>query len=668
MSEDRRREVPSSTGNKDHHDDDKFLKVTPNLFTPERLHLFDSLDLYASLIKCSKNIEQGERLHNISWRIINKSLLKDRNINKSKKREGVKNLYYVLNPMANKQPLAQQQQLEQQRQQHQLQHQHQQQQQQDNTPDQQLQQRLPVKHQQPQSDTHQEQLEHRPTKVQEQQYGQQQQHAPQPVRQVPAKQPLLRQQHQKMQSHTNLAMVQPTRTGSGGGGSKVQGPSLKLKLTEASHSESSNTSLFTGAKQNKSTSALPTHGNNNHQGQHNHINHHHNPHLNHLHKKEDPQTIVKGFDPNTVIRAHKAKDTANDAKQQKKNTFYIGASPSPEPGTANSSHKTLLSRQESLFGNAKMIDSNGGLSTSNKSNLFFSSEDEDDEDDTDWDDDSLYDEEEDEHFDDEEEDTYYRRQWDKLLFTKNQGHQSASASTSGNATPTSNSSHDPIKRSLLSGLFLNEQLNSYNNGTQTHNNSNDKLETKRESPLSLQPVSSSQSALSVSAPKATPKKKNIQRATLETSNVTAVGSVTPPQRSISNSGGLPIGFQRSATNSNRGSFSSIASESTRERYIGESNAPPAAQTILPTALSTHMFLPNNIHQQRMAAIAASGSLTMVSPRADAQPSVIHEFKKKQARRESMDIPSKNKNKTSLKTRVEISEEEKFSRVYTRRNL
>ncbi|PAK98122.1 hypothetical protein B8W96_12345, partial [Lentilactobacillus parakefiri] len=64
------------------------MKVTPTLFTQDKLPLFDSLDLYTSLIKCSKFMEQGERLHNLSWRIINKSLLKDQNINKSKKRDG----------------------------------------------------------------------------------------------------------------------------------------------------------------------------------------------------------------------------------------------------------------------------------------------------------------------------------------------------------------------------------------------------------------------------------------------------------------------------------------------------------------------------------------------------------------------------------------------------
>lgn len=47
----------------------------------------------------------------------------------------------------------------------------------------------------------------------------------------------------------------------------------------------------------------------------------------------------------------------------------------------------------------------------------------------------------------------------------------------------------------------------------------------------------------------------------------------------------------------KNSFSSIASDRTRTRFKHESNAPPTASTLLPTALSTHMFLPN-AHQRR----------------------------------------------------------------------
>ncbi|KAH3901330.1 Mks1p SCDLUD_002821 [Saccharomycodes ludwigii] len=76
----------------------KYLKLSPMLFTPGKLSSFDSLDLYTTLIKSGQNLEQGERLSNMSWRILNKALLKRGNINVSKKRDGVRNLYNVINP------------------------------------------------------------------------------------------------------------------------------------------------------------------------------------------------------------------------------------------------------------------------------------------------------------------------------------------------------------------------------------------------------------------------------------------------------------------------------------------------------------------------------------------------------------------------------------------
>lgn len=61
----------------------------------------------------------------------------------------------------------------------------------------------------------------------------------------------------------------------------------------------------------------------------------------------------------------------------------------------------------------------------------------------------------------------------------------------------------------------------------------------------------------------------------------------------------------------KNSFSSIASDRTRLKFKHESNAPPTASTILPTALSTHMFLPN-AHQKaksKLAAVIESSSNT-----------------------------------------------------------
>lgn len=438
-----KKDVPSGNEN---GKENMFLKVSPNLFTPERLHLFDSLDLYTSLIKCSKSTEQGERLHNLSWRIMNKALLKDHNINKSKKREGVKNLYYVLNPITNKQPLQQQQ----------------------------------------------------------QQHLQQQQ---------------LKDQSDKRSSSANStpSLRSPTAVKKQIGTVSRMEPLSKVHTTnvasnDISHSSSNNSgSLFSGAKQHKSTSALTHIGRTQ--------SHHHQPYKN---KKEDPQTIVKGFDPNTIITAPKTKNVSTSLRKSKnnfddKNTFYIEATPSPEPDKANSSNtsmrKALPSRQESLFGKPKNTDNNVALSSSRNSNLFFSSEEEDEEDDSDFDDDSLYEEDDDFNYgDDDEEDQYYRKQWDKLLFAKN-----AAANSSGNVTPNSASSHDQIKRSLLSGLFLNEQVNGNNKSRTT-------------SPLAQSPLATtSSSVVSPYVPISThsntgSRKMNQKRATLETSNITAVGS------------------------------------------------------------------------------------------------------------------------------------------------
>lgn len=579
MSEYNTKEVPSRPTNSNSNpngrdiDDNKFLKVTPNLFTAERLHLFDSLDLYASLIKSSKSIEHGERLHNLSWRIINKALLKDKNLNKSKKKDAVKNMYYVLNPL--------------------------------------------VKNQLPK----------------------------QPISVNAA--PPLRSGGSRQQSGEAATRMKPLE--------KANKP-IVAPIAEKSSSHTPK------AKQHKSTSAL-YHANRTSQ--------------NHKNKKEDPQTIVKGFDPNTIITANKnssthflrtTKSNVEDLKQKEKNTFYIGASPSPEPNaiatatSTNNSHKILPSRQESLFGKPKAVESHPAVSSNNHSNVFFSSEDEDD---SDSDADSLYDEDEDDDEDkygdddDEEEDQYYRNQWDKLL-SKNQSHQVSTANSSGNNTPTSTASHDQIKRSLLSGLFLNEQMNCNN-------------KSKTTSPVVQSPNESTASSVSTSltVPASIPASNTVshthsrninsnQRATLGTSTVTAVGSVTPPQRNMGAFSGV---LTNQTSISSRGSFSSIVSESTRERFNRESNAPPAAQTILPTALSTHMFLPNNIHQQRMAAAAAADIGTEA-----AIHSPINELRKKPSRRESMDIPIRNRKNTFLKTRMEISEEEKMVRAYPRRNL
>lgn len=386
------------------YEGDRFLKVTPNLFTQERLHLFDSLQLYTSLMKCSKSVEQGERLHNLSWRIVNKALLKDGNVNRSKKRDGVKNLYYVV---------------------------------------------------------------------------------------APGKSNSL----SGTQSTPAQAAVEP-----------VKCPQRQL----------------------------------------------------------EPQL-----------------QTDASAAPRK---------PANAPG--------------SLFGK--------------RDQEFYSSED----DGSDWDglSESESSDEEGNYDDEEEEDSYYRNQWDKILEKQPQ-------------------QQEPLKRSLLSGLLLNEQGR-----------------TNKSKTVTPQPAPVPHSAATATS----------------TSNVTAVGSVTSPQGSLTTS--MPPALYRQGSRTSRSSFSSIVSESTRERYLHESNAPPAAQTILPRALSTHMFLPNNVHQQRLAAAMGSSSdnnsttNTAVAAKIGKSPSQSpppsFAFRPGE-RRTSMDIPGRKNG--LLKTRMEISEEERMSRV-TRRNL
>lgn len=486
--------IPNNNNN---NDNDKFLKITPNLFTPERLDLFDSLDLYITLIKNNKSIENGERLKNLSWRIINKSLI---NINRSKKREGVKNIYYILNP----------------------------------------------------------------------------------------------------QSQSQQQLLRPS------------------KNIQTNQKQNSTTSLFPKSKFKSTTTLSPN------------VIQRYQSHTNIIKKKEDPENVVKGFDTNTIITRKISNSTIlNRSSSHSKlngNTFYIEKTPTPDNSGNNSDNNLsnkIISRTESLFANNNNNNSN---LRNTQSSLFLSSEDEesdwntlsdDDEDDDDDDDDELY--------DDEEEERYYRKQWDKLLFAKNlppqQKSNGSSLSSSNNSFATQSSSHE-VKKSLLSGLFLNTQGNT--STTTTNNN------TPLSSSHILQPHPIS--SVSSTAISATP----IPLPTLETQPINAIGSVPQNNNTLKTKSGF--------TRSSRESFSSIVPESIRQRFFTESNAPPSAQTILPTALSTHMFLPNNIHQQR---IAAAEGLSMT----------------KMKRRESIDIPSKNRNITHIKTRMEISEEEKLSKDF-----
>lgn len=367
--------------------------------------------------------------------------------------------------------------------------------------------------------------------------------------------------------------------------------------------------------------------------------------VNHVANKEEPQTIITGFDTSTVItkkplQSRRSRSPFQHIGDMNMNCIDNETSKSTSPTLENmGSRKSSFPQKESLFGRPRSYknDQNGQLSLSKtssrkgKNKIFFSSEDED----SDWDsvsnDSEFYADEDDEEYDDyneEEADQYYRRQWDKLLFAKNQQNlDSTKSSVSSANTINSNTSHDPVRKSLLSGLFLSEANSNSNN----HNTAHSEYASKHVSPT----PQSSHSNIGTQPQQNPPSANGIkqQKPSLKTSNVTALASLSPPQPS--NNGRLSMDIQKDFKTDNE------------SNHLYESNAPLTAQTILPTALSTHMFLPNNIHQQRMA--IATGSNTR------------HRF----SRRQSMDIPSKNRNTGFLKTRMEISEEEKMVRTISR---
>ncbi|CAI4739871.1 CIH_collapsed_G0046710.mRNA.1.CDS.1 [Saccharomyces cerevisiae] len=535
----------------------KFLKVTPNLFTPERLNLFDDVELYLTLIKASKCVEQGERLHNISWRILNKAVLKEHNINRSKKRDGVKNIYYVLNPN-NKQPIK--------------------------------------------------------------------------PKQAAVKQPPLQKANLPPTTAKQNVLTRP-----------MTSPAIAQGAHDRSldNPNSTNNDVKNDVAPNRqfsksTTSGLFSNFADKYQKMKN---------VNHVANKEEPQTIITGFDTSTVItkkplQSRRSRSPFQHIGDMNMNCIDNETSKSTSPTLENmGSRKSSFPQKESLFGRPRSYknDQNGQLSLSKtssrkgKNKIFFSSEDED----SDWDsvsnDSEFYADEDDEEYDDyneEEADQYYRRQWDKLLFAKNQQNlDSTKSSVSSANTINSNTSHDPVRKSLLSGLFLNEANSNSNN----HNTAHSEYASKHVSPT----PQSSHSNIGPQPQQNPPSANGIkqQKPSLKTSNVTALASLSPPQPS--NNGRLSMDIQKDFKTDNE------------SNHLYESNAPLTAQTILPTALSTHMFLPNNIHQQRMA--IATGSNTR------------HRF----SRRQSMDIPSKNRNTGFLKTRMEISEEEKMVRTISR---
>ncbi|SCU86489.1 LAME_0D06348g1_1 [Lachancea meyersii CBS 8951] len=570
-----------------------FLKVAPSLFTAAKLPLFDSLDLYTTLIRSSEALEQGERLRNLSWRIMNKALLKDHELNKSKKRDGVKNLYRVINPAQNghlqerehpKKSVEKLQPLQimsamkgvsggsrtpvEPRVSHQcpvLNHQN----------------HHPQHHQHHHHHHHHHQHHHHP----HQNIHHQNQS---PSGQVPARVTSDLQAKRGVHKPHELPLARPQYSqgnvrftlGSDGGSRLASPEPVQQPPVGVSDSQAS------------------------------------------LVKKGDSVASLTGTLAGVpeVSDSQRLKNSSKRSLQQPPSAGSLFATRAVDKSAGQSAMDVADHKPKSLFGPPVSQPKSGTHASHDRA--FYSS----DEDESDWnslsDDSELYDEEEDER--------YYQKQWDKLMFSRNDASRGTHSSR-GTSSPGSDK-QDP-KRSLLSGLFLNEMA-------------------KKSAP----PIMSSLS---------------VQHPTLEKSSVTAVGDVTPSSswKGLSAMSEAmihdkaPIHSHAHAhthqpkaagyLSNRRGSFSSIISDSTRQRYKHESNAPPTAQTILPTALSTHMFLPNNVHQQRMAKSSLSSSS------ASSKPGPLK-------RRESMDIPSKNSTNSFLKTRMELSEEQYFARAHNGR--
>lgn len=534
---------------------DNYFKITPSLFTPERLDSFNSIDLYTSLIQASHKLEHGARLNNISWRIINKALLKHHSINKSKKRDGVKNIYYILNPN---------------------------------------------------SDITRKEISTQNN--------------------IPGNSLSLNGSSQSSRKTTPQPQLQP------------QAPQDTQKLLRTSQEPSSTAALFQK-----------------YQLQQKQI------------RKEDPKNIVKGFDTTAIISTLPGRNKSD----------------SPLNNLTSQSKKLPLPRQDSLF-QAKTNESSSFFNNRQDNKMFFSSEDEysdwnsiSDEDNDDDDDFYNEDDEDTDRYNggEDDDDQYYKSQWDKLMFTKNDNNIRSPSSMRYTGNNNSNNNSEPAKKSLLTGLFSNESRSSSFEIPSHNSIPKNNLPSNRNSIQTNFSISHSHTPID--------KTNNLQseKTIPITNNGVPTNSVTPPPLQTSGMNyAPPIEMiikksqpSNSTTNtqvhSRTSSFGSIVSSSLKGRYLHESNAPLTAQTILPTALSTHMFLPN-IHQQRIAAAAAASISEAValttSTSSQTDPSINNGLRPRvSSRRTSMDIPSKNRNSGFLKTRMEISEEEKGGRGRSR---
>ncbi|KAH7598575.1 Fungal protein of unknown function (DUF1752) [Nakaseomyces glabratus] len=583
----------------------EFLKVSPNLFTPERLHLFDTVELYTTLIKTSKTIQQGERLGNLSWRILNKALLRNNDINISKKRDGVKNIYSVLNPMNN----------------------------------------------------------NGNNKSAATTFG--------TTTNITSKKPQtsftqILPKNENTDKRSKITAIRPMEALNGATEPRRNRSNDSFQKNDQ-HADIRG--ILSKERQHKSTTALfqKNHNRSENAGNQNDSDFNKSNHLLYKQfnqikqkkKKEDPQMVITGFDTNMVIIKKKhSSDSPNDKRNKSRSkspeVLNIGKSNHKRSNSGTSqvsdNNSKSIFKHESLFGkpNRRGSESKHNNNKTRKDNkIFFSSEDEDE---SDWD--SVSDSSEfytDEIDEEDEDEQYYNKQWDKLVLAK-QASNDKKLSAHGSELQDgahhlekiqSNNLSQPIRRSLLSGLF--------HNGSSTYSTKDSGEDSGRSS------LFNSQNSTPTSISGQNYKVSSAHKPTIETTNVTAVGSVTPPHDSFMQpSQYIRETLTRSTSNmrstSRRGSSSSIVSEATGARYLYESNAPPTAHTLLPTALSTHMFVPNNIQQQRMAVKA----------------DVNQREGRRLTRRESMDIPIKNVKNSVLKTRMEISEEERYQRSQMQR--
>lgn len=270
----------------------------------------------------------------------------------------------------------------------------------------------------------------------------------------------------------------------------------------------------------------------------------------------------------------------------KKNMFFIESSPSPteappvrfidsiterdtDGGKAKEEGRSLFkpatNRNSSLFKKEDSEDRSLFGNKQLKGELIFSSDDSF-SDESDW---SSVSDSDREDLDDSE----YKKQWKRTEFKRGE-----------KVLP-----RPSVKRSLLSGMFLNE-LPKQEAQSQPHIKHKDNLE------IAHPPISASISTTNVNATGFVNEQHDVdiksKLAVQESSSPSLTQLISKSALNLSNyfSGG------GAGSNGRKNSFSSIASDRARQKFRQESNAPPTASTLLPTALSTHMFVPN-VHQR-----------------------------------------------------------------------